>query len=130
MSKELEALAKARKQTHTLITSASWDEINDNLIIVESSLKRIPELEKKIECLEYEKLGSFLYYHSECFRELERLKKAISIIVKKKVPASWLIESLSLRDYNYDVAKERELNQEEYDLLKEVLKWRRLKMAN
>ena len=39
MSKELEALEEAKELTHRLITSGSWDKIEEQLNIVESALK-------------------------------------------------------------------------------------------
>jgi len=57
--------------------------------------------------------------HKEDFATIEKELKAFEIIINKKVDTHWLFHIEELEDYNnvYD----KELTQEEYDLLKEVL---------
>ena len=71
------------------------------------------------------------YYENEkcsnttgCFwLDLERKLKPLEIIKERKVDIQLLIDSKNLNEYNWCVhTKDRALTQEEFDLLKEVLK--------
>jgi len=52
---------------------------------------------------------------------LDKKLKAFEIIKKKRVNVHLLLLSDSLEKYNFNLLPYRKLNQEEYDLLKEVL---------
>lgn len=53
---------------------------------------------------------------------IEKELKALEIIKEKEPDISFLLFNLELKHYNSCVWKNQELTQEEYDLLKEVLK--------
>ena len=60
--------------------------------------------------------------------ELEKELKALEIIKEKRVNAAILINSESLEEYNSTVGfyfLKNQLTQEEYDLLREVVLWRK-----
>ena len=76
------------------------------------------ELEK--EDLEYQKMKN-LYFDS--MRENEKLKKVIEIIKTANVNTDFLIKSLNVEQYNkWCDVDQLHLTQQEYELLKEVLK--------
>ena len=52
---------------------------------------------------------------------LEKLEKVIEIIKAKRVAISFLLTTLCVKEYNVFVITTKELSQEEYELLKEVL---------
>lgn len=139
MSKGLEVLDDVREQliSITAFVSAKNKELSvmyclkenddikryvDNVIglkEIENELKRLEELEKAFDTLskEDEKAKKLLS------KEIEK-NRAFEIIKNKNVNVDYLKVALSLDSlsyYNSLVGKERQLTQEEYDLLKEVL---------
>ena len=59
----------------------------------------------------------------ECYEVIEKSLKALEIIKAKGVyPQRVLMYKNNINFYNAEVSKDRQLTQEEFDLLKEVLK--------
>ena len=115
MTKELKAL-KELKTRYGAFFSINDDE---RCRIIETALKRIPTLEKALR-LEIEISAQL---NNERIKDLKKLK-AFEIIKEKKVNVSWFIHCQMFRSplmmYN-ELHDNRELTQEECDLLNEVL---------
>ena len=85
--------------------------------LIEQALKEKEELEKELEQVsnDYQDLGNKCY----------KWKQALEIIINKRVDVDLLLSSFSLKYYNEQIYEEKlgekQLTQEEYDLLKEVL---------
>ena len=113
MSKELEALEKIGN-AKTKDTSFG-DTIKTNLTkqykIIETALKEYEGAKNHIEALNKERIENSIKL------------KALEIIKEKRVDVDYLIESVSLEEYNKHIqyCYGSLLTQEEYDLLKEVL---------
>lgn len=90
MSKELQALEEAKELTHRLITSGSWDKIEEQLNIVETSLKTL-EIIKEI---------AKVYDIKFCDKDL-------SITFKIPYRNKFILERITFKDKkNYDLLKE------------------------
>ena len=143
MSKELEALEEAKELTHRLITSGSWDKIEEQLNIVESALKeyetikqiKIVVADAKISKEDLKKLinqRGFISNLQPCEikslfdEETQKKLKALEIIKEKVMPLVSLDEGElckgHYRVYDGELYMHTELTKEEYDLLREVLK--------
>ena len=107
--------------------SEEWNDIED-LVIIESALKRIPKLEKALR-LEIENSAQL---NNERIKDLKKLK-GLEIIKEHRLNIDWFLQFVK-QDINYEIyvmcieesdnefAKRFILNKEEYDLLKEALK--------
>ncbi len=98
MSKELEALEEAKELTHRLITSGSWDKIEEQLNIVDSALKALEIIKDK------EVNVHFLLVCMDDFSHNDEVGREE---YNKQEGSYWHTANA--------------LTQEEYDLLKEVL---------
>lgn len=119
MSKELKALERVRNFMSN--NAVHWKQ---DIAIIETALKRLEELEKAFVTLskEDEKTKKLLSLEIEKNRTLE-------IIKKKRVDADLFLTILEdknqddkLWSYNFWNAEKNSLTQEEYELLKEMLK--------
>ena len=132
MSKELQALEEIQnykikfdaniKYENGNETQYRFETIKDMFLkqfaIIETALKRIPELERENFELS-EQVGMYATYKCEDEKKL----KALEIIKEKEVDVFIFLHSGYLETYNDIVEDNRKLTQEEYDLLKEVLLW-------
>ena len=130
MSKELQALEEIQnykikfdaniKYENGDETQHRFETIKDmfqkQFAIIETALKRIPELERENFELS-EQVGMYATYKCEDEKKL----KALEIIKEKEVDVFIFLHSGYLETYNDMVEDNRKLTQEEYDLLKEVL---------
>ena len=90
--------------------------------IIETALKKLNNIETT--CIDLEQENQALY------KENKKLKRALKVIKEKKVDVFILIDYISrdkelrfgaLGTYNLLIDKSKQLTQEEFDLLKEVL---------
>ena len=132
MSKELEALQKIASFEVNQIYDIKFDNgdrehyecetiielFPNDFAEIETELKRLEELEDRINELEETNHLMFLREH-----ENTKKLKALEIIKKKEVDIGWLKRAKDLREYNsgMGINSYSALTQEEYDLLKEVL---------
>lgn len=130
MNKELtplEALERLRPKT-TYLPYYTRNEKRYYCNIIEKALKELESLTNENAVLEYWLKGVFYYIENKEYTLIDISKnlKAVEIIVKKKVDVCLLISCIydfELNYYNLCMRnKERHLTQEEFDLLKEVLK--------
>lgn len=115
----LEAL-KSLRCAVSLGLGSQYEEMNNKCDIIESALK---DQQKTIEVLSAEKTILSNNYNELKARHRKQLK-ALEIIKEKRVDVDWLICATdTVKDYNDKIKYQKHfLNQEEYDLLKEVLK--------
>ena len=109
MSKELEALKQFRNQQQGVNVYA--DELLD---IIETGLKRLEEKEHNLKVE--------MKVNSGLMKRLAKQNQALEIIKEKGVDVIWLLETKNVEEYNSSLCIYSKLPQEEYDLLKEVLK--------
>lgn len=118
MSKGLEALEDIKyrmcedSKTQTKL-------INKDLSIIEKELERLEELDN----------GAYVSIHINRYNELCDKEEALEIIKNKKINIFGLFETIKYENpssYNDSVKcpVNYELTQEEYDLLREVLRWK------
>ena len=127
MSKELEALIRIEDLLDRLYeTDVINDDHTHDTNIIGKALKRLEELEKAFKALskEDEKTKKFLSLEIEKNRALEIIKnKKVNVRALLKSTYSFL-DGLSIYNsqcYNRQEMESKELTQEEYELLKEVL---------
>ena len=106
MTKELEALKRIRKLLEDKYGLLIYV---DDLDIIETALKEYEGAKKHIEALNKERIDSALKL------------KALEIIKKKRVNLEYLKCCENYEQYKTICSYFNEINQEEYDLLKEVV---------
>lgn len=79
-------------------------------------------MSKELEALQDLSKLVFIYGGMPQYKIIEKSLKALEIIKKKSVNIHLLILSDSLEKYNFNLLPYRKLTQEEFDLIKKVLK--------
>ena len=92
----------------------------DLVLKIKHDLERLEQLEKENQELK-EKLSAIEFWNERYMEHNEKLKIAIFIVYMKNVDLELLKDCCNLKDYNNRVNFLRELTQQEYELLKEVL---------
>ena len=77
---------------------------------------------KSLEIIENEYSIDESVFYKEDFKQVRKELKALEIIKKKTVDI-WLIQKKTLKQYNLLVDESRQLTEEQFNLLKEVLEW-------
>ena len=75
---------------------------------------------KSLEIIENEYSIDESVFYKEDFKQVRKELKALEIIKKKTVDI-WLIQKKTLKQYNLLVDESRQLTEEQFNLLKEVL---------
>lgn len=119
MSKELQALERAKREHSALNCGFPDVEYLTQIDEIEKKLKELEELENRCSKAGITIDDYFKYLIEETIDNYKKLK-ALEIIKDKNVDVAWLCGCEKLEDYNklYQVPN---LTKEEYDLLKEVL---------
>ena len=145
MNKKLTPL-EALKEVREYLYGDVYAGVEKRLDLIENALKILEQLQiiigaEKIEDLPKLALKTENAYYSSCYnlKEAEKKLKALEIIKEKKVDVNTLIFYLEKHnetgniDYAFDSYNEYakdsdkpQLTQEEYELLKEELKWNTL----
>lgn len=112
MSKSLEALERLR---NTLLAEGYWQDILQDVSIIEKELKRLEEIDDILNTG-----GGIWATNGPVGKEL----KAIKIIKEKGIDIIALKECKKAKTYNENTKRTycEEYTEEEYDLLKEVLR--------
>ena len=130
MSKELEALARIKKEMIYQLQTKGEGIVDDDFHLIETALKRLEELEKPKEIAGTTTISEATKQSLlEWCPDIEKKLKAFEIINKKMVDAYWVKFSRKASEYNSEMRNQCGLSdyepflltQEEFDLLKEVL---------
>lgn len=119
MNKELEALGRLRN-TFALLTEIYAQDVLQDATIIESAFKDYEKLKD-----EYDRLESiythFIKQYNQLMKDHSKVLKALEIIKNKEPSIMRIRLTRNSQHYNAIMSKRRELTEEEYNLIKEVL---------